>query len=445
MSKPPDYRKEAFKQTFFSQKDQIKRDHHILPFASITDRVKNQPVFKFSKTPSPEKSLLKIFDRQPETLDFIQGKKLTLPRHNLDIPERPKSNISTPKYIDNFLSKDQSSYNDLYKEIFKLNSCIRECEEKEKLSEGKITNLQELVRILNENNKILEEQNKNLIAKNIELENLKENNKTLEEQNKNLIAKNIELESLKEKKEEKVEEVSEGRGFIRKNTHANDFDVKLVGLFSKKTMKEMANEKDIKECLYELEIEKERYELLTEKFEGEKRKTGVLQQQVNDLNLIIKGLGEMAKENTPQKSYIQASSLECENFIKALQQKNHEQFLKLIELSDDLFSKSLENKEMHIQNNSLVKKIHENEEKNEELVQLRAHVTTLLLLIKNMRQEIKTVAYNHSKRNSVSDKEEPEFIFNDIASIAAKAKKDLVGILSTSLGRIMTFENTKKK
>lgn len=100
---------------------------------------------------------------------------------------------------------------------------------------------------------------------------------------------------------------------------------------------------------------------------------------------------------------------------------------------------------MHIQNSALVKKIHENEEKCEELVQLRAHVTTLLLLIKNMRQEIKTVAFNHSKRNSVSDKEEPGLVFNDIASIAAKAKKDLVGILSTSLGKIMSFSNIKKK
>lgn len=314
MSRPPDYRKEAFKQTFFSQKEQIKKDQRLLPFVSITDRIKNQPILKFSKTPSPDKNFLKIFDSLPGTLDIIQGKKLTLTKHNLDRPERPKSNSSTPKYIDNFLNKEQASYNDLYGEILKLNSCIREYEDKEKISDEKIKNLQEQVRILYENTKTLEEQNKSLIAKNIELENAKE----------------------------KHEEMPEGKDFVRKNTHANDFDVKLVGLFSKKTMREMANEKDIKECLYELEIEKERYERLHEKFEGEKRKTSVLHEQVNDLNLIITGLSEMTKENPSQKTYIQSSSSECENFIKALQKKNHEQFLKLIDLSDELFSKSLE-------------------------------------------------------------------------------------------------------
>ncbi|OMJ93711.1 hypothetical protein SteCoe_3277 [Stentor coeruleus] len=433
MSKPPKYLKEAFRQSLFRQKEEIKKDQHFLPFISITNRSKNQPVLKLSKSPSPDKKYLKSFNSAPGMLDTIQGKKITLSSHDLDQPKRPKSNTSTPKYIENFLNKSQISYDDLYKEILNLNSYIGEYEKKEKFSEREIKNLQEQIMVLNENTKNLEEQNKNLIAKNIELEDAK---LKLEEKTEKISDKNP---------SEKFEEIPETKEFVRKKTHADDFDVKLVGLFSKKSMKEMANEKDIKECLYELDIEKERYERLHEKFEGEKRKTSVLQQQVHDLNLIITGLNEIIKENSLEKPNIQSSSSECENFIKALQQKNHEQFLKLIEFSDELFSKSLENKEMYIQNSALVNKLQKNEEKNVELVQLRAHVTTLLLLIKNMRQEIKTVAFNHSKINSESDKVEPGLIFNDIKSIATKAKNDLFGILSSSLGRIMNFDNTKKK
>lgn len=79
-------------------------------------------------------------------------------------------------------------------------------------------------------------------------------------------------------------------------------------------------------------------------------------------------------------------------------------------------------------------------EKMKELPELRSHITTLLQHIRKLRQEITQAANYHMSRYAKShDKnDEHEEFITKITTIADQAKEDLVSILKSNLGKMMS-------
>lgn len=92
------------------------------------------------------------------------------------------------------------------------------------------------------------------------------------------------------------------------------------------------------------------------------------------------------------------------------------------------------------QNASIAKDLHKCQEKLKEIPELRSHITTLLGLIRKLRQEITEAAQHHlSTMKTVDrDSQDHEEFISKITNIADQAKDDMVSMLKSNLGRMMS-------
>jgi hypothetical protein len=87
----------------------------------------------------------------------------------------------------------------------------------------------------------------------------------------------------------------------------------------------------------------------------------------------------------------------------------------------------------------IAKDLHDCKIKLKELPELRSHITTLLQLIRKLRQEINSAAKSHLLKitaSNTSNEAHEEFI-SKITTIADQAKEDLITMLKSNLGKIM--------
>lgn len=78
-----------------------------------------------------------------------------------------------------------------------------------------------------------------------------------------------------------------------------------------------------------------------------------------------------------------------------------------------------------------------------ELPELRSHITTLLQLIRKLRQEINSAAKSHLLKiatSNTNNQAHEEFI-SRITTIADQAKEDLISILKSNLGKMMNVSS----
>ncbi|OMJ88217.1 hypothetical protein SteCoe_9876 [Stentor coeruleus] len=206
-------------------------------------------------------------------------------------------------------------------------------------------------------------------------------------------------------------------------------DAKLVRLFSGEQSKDYVAERELEELQELLIEEKKRSEQFSELFSQEHKKNVILHDQVKMLNGII----ELFKiyENRGNST---------DGIVKLIKDKNNEYYSQLVIYSDQVYEKTLENRQLRNQNAFLAKDLRKSQEKLKEIPELRSHVTTLLGLIRKLRQEITDAAQHHlfdmAKIDGDTQKHE-DFIFK-ITNIADQAKDNMVSMLKSNLGRMMS-------
>ncbi|OMJ82703.1 hypothetical protein SteCoe_16525 [Stentor coeruleus] len=270
------------------------------------------------------------------------------------------------------------------------------------------------------NDELLQE---NKILKN-KCEELESQVQKLQKENSNLLKHKDELEALKDEKAKIAKALT-----LKRSMKAPKIDVKLIELFAKDTSKEYISERELEELELLLTEEKKKSEQFSELFTQEHKKNIILHEQVKVLNGVI----DLFKvyENRSDSS---------ESILKLLKEKNDEYYSQLVKYSDQVYEKTLENRQLIYQNSALAKDLQKSNEKMKELPELRSHITTLLQHIRKLRQEITEAAHYHLSRmagNHDKNEEHEEFI-SKITTIADQAKEDLVSILKTNLGKMMS-------
>ncbi|OMJ67486.1 hypothetical protein SteCoe_35338 [Stentor coeruleus] len=248
----------------------------------------------------------------------------------------------------------------------------------------------------------------------------------LQQENQEMLKFKKELETLKNEKANVAKAIT-----LKRSKKSNKLDAHLIELFSKETSKEYISEKEIEELEVLLNEEKKKSEQFSELFTQEHKKNIILHDQVNILNGVISLLKVCEKGGDS-----------TESIIKLLKDKNEEYYSQLVSYSDQVYEKTLENRQFLYQNETIAKDLRDCKEKLKELPELRSHITTLLQLIRKLRQEINNAAKSHLLRittNNINRNEDHEEFISKITTIADQAKEDLVAILKNNLGKMMNM------
>ncbi|OMJ74419.1 hypothetical protein SteCoe_26678 [Stentor coeruleus] len=245
----------------------------------------------------------------------------------------------------------------------------------------------------------------------------------LQQENQEMLKFKNELQAIKNEKANITKAIT-----LKRSLKSHQIDAQLIGLFSKETSKEYINEREIEQLDELLTEEKKKSEQFSELFTQEHNKNVILHDQVKILNGVI-GLLKISEKGGDS----------TESMIKLLKDKNEEYYSQLVVYSDQLYEKTLENRQLLHQNETLAKDLRENKDKLKELPELRSHITTLLQLIRKLRQEINDAARKHLMKITTnhSDSETNEEFISRITTIADQAKEDLVTILKSNLGKMM--------
>ncbi|OMJ93712.1 hypothetical protein SteCoe_3278 [Stentor coeruleus] len=246
----------------------------------------------------------------------------------------------------------------------------------------------------------------------------------LQQENLSLLQYKNELDTYKDEKIQITKVLSE-----KMSLKEAQVDAKLVKLFSGEQSKDYIIKRQLEELQTLLIEEKKRSEQFSELFSQEHKKNIILHDQVKVLNGVI----ELLKifENRGNST---------DNIIKLLKDKNDEYYSQLVKYSDQVYEKTLENRQLINQNACIAKDLHKSQEKLKELPELRSHITTLLGLIRKLRQEITEAAQNHlySMSTMDGDNQEHEEFLSKITNIADQAKDDVLSMLKSNFGRMMS-------